>query len=91
MAVWRGADVACRDCVMHAPWHGAFPSEQRSLFARQVYFRLSAELRAGGREYNDKASPRHGSYLRGRQAIAALFPGTTPGVYEGDVTLYGGQ
>ncbi|MCF7769509.1 hypothetical protein [Achromobacter pulmonis] len=52
---------------------------------------ISAELRAGGREYNEKSSPRHGSYLRGRQAIAALFPGTTPWAYEGDVTLYGGQ
>jgi len=62
------------------------PAEQQRIFARQVYF---AELRSGGREYNDLASPRNGSYLRGRQAIAALFPETAPGAYEGDITLYG--
>ncbi|MFF7055176.1 filamentous hemagglutinin family protein [Achromobacter spanius] len=64
----------------------ALPAEQQRIFARQVYF---AELRSGGREYNDLASPRNGSYLRGRQAIAALFPETAPGAYEGDITLYG--
>ncbi|MBB1627744.1 hemagglutinin [Achromobacter sp. UMC71] len=65
----------------------ALPAEQQRIFARQVYF---AELRAGGREYNDKSSPRQGSYLRGRQAIAALFPQTAAGAYQGDLTLYGG-
>ncbi|PPA75436.1 hemagglutinin [Achromobacter spanius] len=64
----------------------ALPAEQQRIFARQVYF---AELRAGGREYNDKSSPRNGSYLRGRQAIAALFSDATPGAYDGDITLYG--
>ena len=64
----------------------ALPAEQQRIFARQVYF---AELRAGGREYNDKTSPRNGSYLRGRQAIAALFSDATPGAYAGDITLYG--
>jgi hypothetical protein len=39
----------------------ALPPEQQSIFLRQVYF---AELRAGGREYNDATSVRHGSYLR---------------------------
>ncbi|CUK12913.1 Filamentous haemagglutinin family outer membrane protein [Achromobacter sp. 2789STDY5608615] len=68
-------------------YFNALPAEQRNLFARQVYF---AELRAGGREYNDKSSARYGSYLRGRQAIAALFPDTAPGAYQGDITLYGG-
>ena len=68
-------------------YFNALPAEQRGLFARQVYF---AELRAGGREYNDQSSPRHGSYLRGRQAIAALFPDTAPAAYQGDITLYGG-
>ncbi|CUJ70039.1 Heme:hemopexin utilization protein A [Achromobacter kerstersii] len=67
-------------------YFAALPAEQQRIFARQVYF---AELRAGGREYNDKANPRNGSYLRGRQAIAALFPETTPGAYQGDLTLYG--
>lgn len=68
-------------------YFAALPAEQQRIFARQVYF---AELRSGGREYNDKASPRNGSYLRSRQAIAALFPDTAPGAYQGDITLYGG-
>lgn len=67
-------------------YFAALPAEQQRVFARQIYF---AELRDGGREYNDKASPRNGSYLRGRQAIAALFPETAPGAYDGDITLYG--
>ncbi|MCQ9617051.1 filamentous hemagglutinin family protein [Paenalcaligenes niemegkensis] len=66
--------------------------EQQRIFARQIYF---AELRAGGREYNDADGPRFGSYLRGRNAIAALFPANstsgTPNVYQGDITLYGGS
>uniref|UniRef100_UPI001F14774E filamentous haemagglutinin family protein n=1 Tax=Alcaligenes xylosoxydans xylosoxydans TaxID=85698 RepID=UPI001F14774E len=49
----------------------AMPLALRQGFLRSVYF---AELRAGGREYNDAQGPRPGSYLRGRQAIAALFP-----------------
>ncbi|ARP96342.1 hypothetical protein CAL15_19360 [Bordetella genomosp. 13] len=49
----------------------ALPQEQQRVYLRNVYY---AELKAGGREYNDPTSPRHGSYLRGRQAIAALFP-----------------
>jgi len=52
-------------------WFLALPAEQQRIFDRQVYF---AELKAGGREYNDEASPRFNSYLRGRDAIAALFP-----------------
>ncbi|MDR6601016.1 filamentous hemagglutinin family protein [Achromobacter deleyi] len=67
-------------------YFAALPPAQQRVFARQVYF---AELRSGGREYNDKSSPRNGSYLRGRQAIAALFPETAPGTYQGDITLYG--
>ncbi|QVQ26998.1 filamentous haemagglutinin family protein [Achromobacter deleyi] len=67
-------------------YFAALPAEQQRIFARQAYF---AELRSGGREYNDKASPRSGSYLRSRQAIAALFPDTAPGAYQGDITLYG--
>ncbi|MGH8819456.1 MAG: filamentous hemagglutinin family protein, partial [Achromobacter pestifer] len=67
-------------------YFAALPAEQQRIFARQVYF---AELRSGGREYNDKTHPRNGSYLRGRQAIAALFPDTAPDAYQGDITLYG--
>lgn len=47
------------------------PSDQQAVFLRQVY---DAELIAGGREYNDPDSTRFGSYLRGRQMIATLFP-----------------
>jgi hypothetical protein len=69
----------------------ALPPEQQSIFLRQVYF---AELRAGGREYNDAGSSRYGSYLRGREAIAALFPTTDaagkPIVRSGDITMFGG-
>ncbi|WP_085603131.1 MULTISPECIES: filamentous haemagglutinin family protein [unclassified Pseudomonas] len=69
----------------------ALPSAEQAIFARQVYF---AELRAGGLEYNDADGPRKGSYLRGRNAIASLFPTTdvagNPIRYDGDITLYGG-
>ncbi|MGQ2995711.1 filamentous haemagglutinin family protein [Variovorax sp.] len=66
--------------------------EQQRIFARQVYF---AELREGGREYNDADGPRFGSYLRGRNAIAAMFPqrgadGQTIG-YQGNLLMYGGS
>lgn len=65
--------------------------EQQRIFARQLYFN---ELREGGREYTAVDGPRTGSYLRGRQAIAALFPSHdvagNPIRYDGDATLYGG-
>ncbi|MCU0121734.1 filamentous hemagglutinin family protein [Pseudomonas sp. B2M1-30] len=67
------------------------PGAEQAVFARQVYF---AELRAGGLEYTDADGPRKGSYLRGRNAIAALFPSVdvagNPIRYDGDITLYGG-
>ncbi|WP_095053766.1 filamentous haemagglutinin family protein [Pseudomonas sp. Irchel s3b2] len=74
-----------------AAWFAALPAEQQRVFARKIYF---AELKAGGREYNEVGGVREGSYLRGREAIAALFPekdvaGNTIN-YDGDVTLYGG-
>ncbi|MBR1082718.1 filamentous hemagglutinin family protein [Bradyrhizobium viridifuturi] len=67
-------------------------SEQQSIFVRQIYF---AELTAGGREETGAlASPRLGSYLRGREAIAALFPSTDaqgkPIAYGGDITMFSG-
>ena len=68
----------------------ALAPEQQRIFARKVYF---AELRAGGREYNDADGPRFGSYLRGRNAIAALFPeqdaAGQASVYRGDILMYG--
>ncbi|MBB4200033.1 hypothetical protein GGD83_003860 [Rhodoblastus sphagnicola] len=69
----------------------ALPPEQQRIFLRQIYF---AELRAGGREYNDPASSRYGSYLRGRQMIATLFPDRDaqghPVARSGDITMFGG-
>ncbi len=69
----------------------SLPSEQRDIFLRTVYF---AELRAGGREYNNPESPRFNSYLRGRQIISALFPDNdvngNPIAYAGDITMFGG-
>jgi len=74
-----------------AAYFAGLPAEQQRVFARKIYF---AELKAGGREYNTVGAPRSGSYVRGREAIAALFPtkdvaGNTIN-YNGDVTLYGG-
>jgi hypothetical protein len=71
----------------------ALPSEQQGIFVRQVYFE---ELTDGGREETGAlASPRLGSYLRGRDAIAALFPSQNasgqPINYAGDITLFGGS
>jgi filamentous hemagglutinin family protein len=49
----------------------ALPAANQRAFERNVFY---AELIQGGREYNDPDSKRYGSYLRGRDAIAALFP-----------------
>ncbi|UZE52423.1 filamentous hemagglutinin family protein [Rhodopseudomonas sp. P2A-2r] len=76
---FKGNDAAARAAF------GALAPEQQQIFLRSVYF---AELKAGGREYNDANSPRHGSYLRGRAAIAALFPNAAAGA--GDITMFGG-
>lgn len=70
----------------------ALPPRQQAVFLRQVYF---SELRASGREYNDASSRRFNSYLRGRQAIATLFPEQDkdgkPVQYAGDFTMFGGS
>lgn len=70
----------------------ALPARQQAVFLRQVYF---SELRASGREYNDASSRRFNSYLRGRQAIATLFPDHDadgkPVQYAGDFTMFGGS
>jgi len=63
--------------------------EQQRIFLRELYY---AELRAGGREYNDPDGDRAGSYLRSRRAIATFLPeadseaGTSG--YEGDYTMF---
>jgi len=61
----------------------ALPVAQQQPFLLQTYF---TELRLSGREFNDPKSARAKSYVRGREAIAALFPGTG---YQGGITLYG--
>ncbi|MCC4261624.1 filamentous hemagglutinin family protein [Pseudomonas aestusnigri] len=72
-------------------FYAALPTEQQRIFARDVYF---AELRAAGREYNEVDGLRQGSYLRGRNAIAALFPTHDVAgneiAYGGDILMYGG-
>ena len=72
-------------------YYAALPAEQQRVFARDVYF---AELKAAGREYNRDGGVREGSYVRGRAAIAALFPDKdvagNPITYKGDITLFGG-
>jgi len=69
----------------------ALPEPQQRVFARDVYF---AELKAGGREYNNVDSARYGSFLRSRNAIAALAPATDASGkainYAGDITMYRG-
>ncbi|KAA0942635.1 filamentous hemagglutinin N-terminal domain-containing protein [Pseudomonas sp. ANT_H14] len=73
-------------------YYTALSAEQQRVFAREVYF---TELKAAGREYNQDGGARQGSYVRGRAAIAALFPdkdvaGNTI-TYKGDITLFGGS
>ncbi|ETK19758.1 filamentous haemagglutinin family protein [Pseudomonas sp. FH1] len=79
------------DTTQARAYYTALPAEQQRVFARDVYF---AELKAAGREYNQEGSVRQGSYLRGREAIAALFPDKdvagNPVTYKGDITMFGG-
>ncbi|MFC7286815.1 filamentous hemagglutinin family protein [Herminiimonas glaciei] len=70
-------------------FHALAPEQQR-IFLRNVYY---AELREGGREYNNPDSRRYGSFLRSRDMIATLFPdrdahGDTI-VRSGDITMFG--
>ncbi len=67
----------------------ALSPEQQRIFLRELYY---AELRAGGREFNDPDGDRAGSYLRGRRVIATFLPAAdseagTSG-YEGDYTMF---
>ncbi|MBW3500742.1 filamentous haemagglutinin family protein [Janthinobacterium sp. NKUCC08_JDC] len=67
----------------------ALPKEQQQVYLSNVYF---AELKAAGREYNDPDGMRRGSYLRGREAIATLFPAQDKAgqkiEYQGDLTMF---
>ncbi|MGJ7544780.1 filamentous haemagglutinin family protein [Variovorax sp. LT1R16] len=75
LAAWLreryGFDAA--DASAARSYFDGLAPEQQRIFLRTVYY---AELRAGGREYNDPDSRRFNSYLRGRQMIAMLFPET---------------
>src|SRR5262249_14100300 len=70
----------------------ALPTEQQGVFIRQIYF---DELKASGREFTNPEDKRFQSYLRGRDAIAVLFPDKDangrPVVYDGDLTLFSGN
>lgn len=83
---FQGSDSDARN------YFATLKPEQQNAFLRQVYF---AELKAGGREYNDVDSRRYGSYLRGRNVIAALFPQQDANanriVRSGDITMFGGS
>ncbi|MDP2145626.1 MAG: filamentous hemagglutinin family protein, partial [Pseudomonas sp.] len=72
-------------------YYAALSAQQQRVFAREVYF---AELKAAGREYNQAGGVREGSYVRGRAAIAGLFPDKDVAgnaiAYKGDITLFGG-
>ncbi|WP_390343082.1 filamentous hemagglutinin family protein [Variovorax boronicumulans] len=82
----RHFDAATMDAQA---FFAALPPEQQQVYLRNVYF---AELRAGGREYNEEGGPRRGSYLRGREAIATLFPAQgadgSARRYQGDLTMF---
>ncbi|MBO9355590.1 filamentous hemagglutinin, partial [Bordetella petrii] len=70
----------------------ALAPEQQRIFLREVYY---AELREGGREFNDADGPRYGSYLRGRRMIETLLPEMDSEAgssgYDGDFTMFTSQ
>jgi hypothetical protein len=55
-----------------------------SVELRVAYF---AELREGGREYNDPTSTHFHNYTRGREAIAALLPESKAETRSGDIQM----
>src|SRR5262249_18855251 len=69
----------------------ALPTDQQAVFLNQVYF---DELRASGREFTNPDDQRYKSYLRGRDAIAVLFPDKDAAgnaiTYDGDLTMFSG-
>lgn len=91
LADWLGQryDFAGTDEQALAMFDGLAPEQQR-IFLRQVYY---AELREGGREYNNPGSSRFASYFRGRDMIATLFPDKDADGNEierpGDIIMFG--
>jgi filamentous hemagglutinin family protein len=67
----------------------SLPTEQRSVFLLQVYF---SELNQSGLGYNDPTSRFFHTYVRGDEAIAALFPTTSANgqkiTYNGSLTMF---
>ncbi|MFP1680225.1 filamentous hemagglutinin family protein [Alloalcanivorax sp. C16-2] len=84
----RYGDAALEGTTALAYFEALSPEQQR-IFLRELYY---AELRAGGREYNDADGDRSGSYLRGRRVISTFLPkvdseaGTSG--YQGDYTMF---
>ncbi len=84
----RYGDAALDGTTALAYFEALAPEQQR-IFLRELYY---AELRAGGREYNDADGDRTGSYLRGRRVISTFLPkvdseaGTSG--YQGDYTMF---
>lgn len=62
----------------------SLPAYKQLPLVLPAYF---SELVASAKEYGDSTSVRYKSYLRGKDAIGTLFPGS----YSGDITLYGGS
>ncbi|MDN2676610.1 filamentous haemagglutinin family protein [Janthinobacterium sp. SUN033] len=92
LAAWLGERYGFKGTAAEVlAFYLALPEPQQRVFARNVYF---AELKAGGREYNDWDSSRYGSFLRSRNAIAALAPATDANgkalAYAGDIVMYRG-
>ncbi|MEG0880575.1 MAG: filamentous hemagglutinin family protein, partial [Janthinobacterium sp.] len=92
LAAWLGERYGFKGTAAEVlAFYLALPEPQQRVFARDVYF---AELKAGGREYNDADSARHGSFLRSRNAIAALAPAKDASGkaidYAGDIVMYRG-
>ncbi|MGK5036237.1 filamentous haemagglutinin family protein [Janthinobacterium sp. LB3P118] len=92
LASWLGERYGFKGTAAEAlAYYLALPEPQQRVFARNVYF---AELKAGGREYNDADSSRYGSFLRSRNAIAGLAPATDASgkaiSYAGDIVMYRG-
>ncbi|WP_257626213.1 filamentous haemagglutinin family protein [Janthinobacterium sp. NKUCC06_STL] len=92
LATWLGERYGFKGTPAEAlTYFLALPAPQQRVFARNVYF---AELKAGGREYNDADSARYGSFLRSRNAIAGLAPATDANgkaiAYTGDIIMYRG-
>lgn len=70
----------------------SLPIDQQSVFLLQVYF---TELNQSGLQYNAPTSAFFHSYLRGQEAIAALFPTTGADgqkiTYSGSLTMFSAE